>query len=409
MQTKNKEQNLNTGLKIGFLTISAYLVNYVLRNLLSVSTPYMLQGNDYSTEYIGLISSLFFITYALGQLVNGFLGEQINSKYMIGCGLAISGLSTFCFPLFKSEIVGIILFAIMGFGMSMLRGPLMKIISENTLPKAARLICTFFSMVAFAGPFLASALIILFTWDVVFMGMGVFAILYGITTYIIIAIFQRKGTIATTTPQKKEKTSSGIKDLLKVKHFVYYLIMAGLMEVATSSISFWIPTYLTEFLSINPDLSALLFSISSFLRALAPFITLFLFERLRGNDMKINKYSYLISAVGFIIMAFVKLPVLNVFVLIISLIAVSCASSILWSIFIPSLAKTGKTSTANGILDFTGYAVAAVANIFFGNAVGLIGWRGLIFVWSALMAVGVVFSIIESKKFDKKARFKPQQ
>jgi len=398
MELKANSKNVSLGVKIGILTVSAYLANYVLRSLLSTATPYMLQDNYYSKEFIGLISSVCFISYAFGQLLNGFLGERIKPKYMIGIGLCVSGMSAFLFPLFKNEAAAVILFGIMGFGMSMLRGPLMKIISENTAPKAARMICTIFSITAFVGPFIVSALIIVFTWDIVFISTGIFVVLYGIGLYIVIEIFSKKGFIKTWQQPENKKISAEFKELFKVDHFVYYMIVAGLVEISTSSISFWVPTYFTEFLGINPDVSIILSSIISFLRALTPFASLYLFKILNGNDIKINYISYIISAVGFLILAFIKTPWLNILLFILALLAVTCSGNILWSIYIPSLAKTGKTSTANGILDFTGYACAAVANIFFGNAVELIGWRNLIFVWFSIMAVGILLSFAEKKK-----------
>ena len=59
---------------IGGLCALAYLAVYVARNILSAVTPEMIDSGIFTTEAIGTMSSLFFIAYAIGQLINGLLG-----------------------------------------------------------------------------------------------------------------------------------------------------------------------------------------------------------------------------------------------------------------------------------------------------------------------------------------------
>ena len=37
--------------------------------------------NGYTEEYIGKASSLYFIAYAIGQLINGAIGDKVKAKY----------------------------------------------------------------------------------------------------------------------------------------------------------------------------------------------------------------------------------------------------------------------------------------------------------------------------------------
>ena len=125
-----KAGKTGNAVNIGILSVMAYLMNYVLRNLLSVSTPNMLLTGEFTKEYLGLLSSVSFITYAVGQLVNGVLGERVDAKYMISGGMLLSGISAILFPLLPGAAAGVLTFGVLGFAMSMLRGPLMKMITE---------------------------------------------------------------------------------------------------------------------------------------------------------------------------------------------------------------------------------------------------------------------------------------
>lgn len=68
METQQKSM-LRKAISMGFISVFAYIASYYSRSLLSVATPNMLQSGEYTTEFIGLLSSVQFLVYAAGQLV----------------------------------------------------------------------------------------------------------------------------------------------------------------------------------------------------------------------------------------------------------------------------------------------------------------------------------------------------
>ena len=50
-------------------------------------------------------------------------------------------------------------------------------------------------------------------------------------------------------------------------------------------------------------------------------------------------------------------------------------------------------SSATGYLDFMSYMAASVSSIVFADAVSDIGWKWLILIWFALMAIGMIISL----------------
>ena len=85
------DKNTQKAWRIGSFCIATYLASYVTRNILSVSTPEMIKEAFFTKEYTGLLSSICFIFYAVGQLINGFIGDRVHPKYMI-----IMGLRKYC-------------------------------------------------------------------------------------------------------------------------------------------------------------------------------------------------------------------------------------------------------------------------------------------------------------------------
>lgn len=387
------DKNTQKAWRIGSFCIATYLASYVTRNILSVSTPEMIKEAFFTKEYTGLLSSICFIFYAAGQLINGFIGDRVHPKYMIIMGLGISSVSTFVIPIFDNRILHFTAFALIGFGLSMLRGPLMKVISENTAATHARMICTLFSMAGFAGPLIASILSIFFKWRAVFTATGVISVIITVLAVAAITTLEKRGEIKFVP--KYDKGIAGILNVFKLEDFIFYMLISSIGEIAGSSITFWIPTYTTEHLGFSNDAASTIYSVVSFSKLFTPFITLLIYEKLIRNGIKLALVMYVISAVFFIAVRFIAAPVLNVSMLIIAKMAAAAASSIVWSAYIPGLARSGKVSSANGVIDAAGYAMASLANVLFSTFVGRLGWGGIVNMWYIIMLIGAAVSFIK--------------
>jgi len=397
MRIKNKSE-FSKALQIGIACISSYMVSYYMRNILSVSSPEMLSVGLFTKEFLGSLSSIYMLFYATGQLINGVIGDIVKPKLMITGGMLLSGLASIAFAFVNLPLIQLGLFAMIGFSLSMLRGPLVKTISENTQPNFSRVICTFFSFSSFAGPLIASLISMLCDWRKTFMIAGVIAVAIGVFAYWLFTSFERKGRITYTLSKK----SGGFKNIFKVftlRYFSFYLFVVLLAELSSVAINFWVPTYLTEQLSVAENTAKVIYSAMSFIKSFTPFITLFLFAAVfKEKDIKMIRVAFVLGTLFIVGMYFINAPYLNIFCLLLAQIAIGIASSLVWSIYIPSQRESGMVSTINGVLDFSGYLFASVANIIFAHAVGGLGWKGVIFMWAFISTVGVAVSMFIKEK-----------
>lgn len=381
---------------VGVMCITTYLVNYYLRNILSVLTPQLLDTGKFTVEHIGLLSSVYMIFYAAGQLVNGFLGDFLSPKKMVTAGILIAGFACVIFPFIGIEILHILCFAVFGFGLSMVRGPLMKIISENTIPDHARTICVFFSFASFAGPLIASLFAMLNDWHWVFIAAGVVAVFVAFAAYTVLTVMENKKQISYQST--KGKGLSSILSVFKIEKFAFYMVIACLIEIGGASISFWIPTFLTENLLFQKNTANIIFTAISTVRSLMPFVALAIFRATREKDIAMMRVTFSVAAVMFASMLFAPNRWFSLTVLVLALMAMSCSSALLWSIYIPGLGKTGKVSSVNGVLDCIGYIAAAIANMLFAGIMGSIGWNAVFILWSAIGISGVTATLFVNKK-----------
>lgn len=75
-----------------------------------------------------------------------------------------------------------------------------------------------------------------------------------------------------------------------------------------------------------------------------------------------------------------------------AMVANSVVSAQLWSNYIPSLGKTGRVSSVNGILDCTQYIAAGIATSLFTAVSIRFGHSALITAWMVIPLLGVVVS-----------------
>ena len=394
METQQKSM-LRKAISMGFISVFAYIASYYSRSLLSVATPNMLQSGEYTTEFIGLLSSVQFLVYAAGQLVNGLAGDMINPKYMISVGLSVTGVSLVLFPIVPFAWMQLLCFAIIGLALSMLRGPIMKMVSENVNKDYSRIICTFLSAASFTGTLIASALAIVFKWNMMFIVAGIVALLIAAIAFVSLSVFEHKGTFVFHS--SKNAGFGGYLQLFKIENFMFYMVVAGVVEIAGSAIGFWIPTYLSDALLLDTVTTNVLFSVMSILSSLAPFISLFVFKLVKERDIAMMRCGFAIAVVSFVCMIFVPNMWAKIVFLMVAKLSLACCSSVLWSIYIPGMGSTGKVSSINGVINCTGYVSAAVANVVFAKLLGL-SWNGVILVWCGIAAIGLVAAFVVRKK-----------
>lgn len=390
--------DLKKAFTIGFVCVFTYLACYYLRNVLGVFTPQMLETGLFDKNGVALLSSVYMISYAAGQLVNGTLGDYVKPKFMVLTGLTLSGVAMTVFGLNRETFVGIACFVVLGLGLSMLRGPLVKVISENTLPSYARVACVCLSFMSFFGSFVAGLFAIWMKWNTAFVVSG--AISFGMAAFgfIFLTVLEKRGIIKQHEKREGQRAKIDVFGVFKLEKYLVFLLIGMVIEISATSINFWIPTYISEYLGFASNISGVLFSVISFAKAFCLFLTIPVFKMFRENDVKLVRVMFVTSAVLYGVMFFVKNVWLNIIIFIIALMASSIAASTLWSIYIPGLGKSGKVSSASGIMDCTGYIAAAISNVMFAFIMERFGWSGIIITWGAVMSFGVVVTLFANIK-----------
>lgn len=380
-------------LMIGFLCACSYLAVYFARNILSPVTPQMIESG-FSETTIAALSSAYFMTYAIGQLINGAIGDRIKARYMVSVGLVMAGVCNFLVSLF-SDIPAIltVVYAASGFFLAMIYGPMTKVIAENNPPVYATRCSLGYTFASFLGTPLAGVAAALLPWRGVFSSGGVILAIMGTLCFASFLAMEHRGIVRYRPHDPGRERGGSIKALLK-HQFVKYIAVSILTGVIRTSVVFWLPTFINQYLGYSAERSATIFTVATFVIAATPFISIFVYEHLGYHMERTMKIGFSLSALSFLLVFLIQSSVISIVLMVVAIMTANFASSMLWAVYCPSLKGTGMVSFATGFIDFVSYMAAAAANLAFANAVTAIGWGPLILVWAGLSLMGLLVSFV---------------
>ena len=379
---------------IGGMCALSYLAVYIARNMLTATTTQIRQAGAFTDGQLGTLSSVYFITYACGQLVNGMIGDKVKAKYMISFGLILAGICNAAFSaLSHIPLASYIAYGSSGFFLSMIYGPMTKVVAENTEPIYATRCSVAYTFSSLIGTPIAGFVAVLVAWRTAFQVSAASLLIMGALCLLGFMLLEKKGIVQYNNSRIQPPKKGGkIRTLLK-RQILKFTIIAMLTGIVRTAVIFWLPTYLEEYLGFGPDSATMLFTLCTSILSVTSFVAVFSYEALgRNMDRSILIY-FCVSAPAFVAVLLIRQPVVNIIFLILAIMASNCADSLMWSRYCPSLFDTGLTSTATGYLDFISYMAASIASAVFPHAKDYIGWSGLIVVWLCLMLVGVAVSL----------------
>jgi sugar phosphate permease len=387
---------------IGTLCSVSYLAVYFARHILGAVTPQMTEVGGFTEAYIGKLEAAFLLCYALGQLINGAIGDKIKAKYMISAGLFLSGITSFIFTCVSDiPLAATVVYGLTGFFLSMIYGPMTKVVAENTEPLYATRCSLGYTFASFFGTPLAGVAATYLVWSNVFRLSGIVLTAMAILCFVFFIRFERIG-IVKYGQYKAEKSKKGSLKVLIKHQIIKFSLIAILTGIVRTTVMFWFPTYISQYLDIPHEKATMIFTVASFIISSTAFIAIFIYERLKGNMDLTVLIMFSASAIFFSAVYFIKIPTINIVLMVLAIMSASAAATMLYSRYCPSLRDTGMVSGVTGFLDFLSYTAASATSTFFANAISSIGWKNLILIWASLMFVGIIVSL-PYRAFSKKS------
>ena len=118
-------------MRIFFTGWITYMIYYIGRTNISIAKPYLMSEYEITATVMGFVGTTFFLAYAFGQFVNGFLGDKVGARRFITIGLIVSAvLNLFMGVAFDFIWVAFLFWGLNGYFQAMGWAPSVKTIAN---------------------------------------------------------------------------------------------------------------------------------------------------------------------------------------------------------------------------------------------------------------------------------------
>lgn len=401
--TDKKHVNMLT-----WLCVSIYFISYITRiNYAAIISEFVV-AEHISKAIASIAVTGLFITYGLGQLVSGYLGDHLKPKHIIFFGLLLTGIMNILMPLNTNTVYMTVIWCINGFAQAMLWPPMVKILSDYLNGDDYTHACVKVSWGSSFGTIaiylLASLFIAISGWRTIFYFSAAFGIIGAFIWHIYISKLEdyadKSGVEEGNIPMAKTEGNMSFNSSLI---FIIVLIMFGiiLQGVLRDGITTWMPSYIIETFHLNTSIAILtsiilpIFSIISFQ------IATWLYANRFTNELTCAGIIFAVGAVSSFLLAMCSGFNAGVSVFF-SMLITGCMNgvNIILVCMVPKrFEKYGNISTISGILNFATYIGSALSTYGFALLSEKLGWQLTIVSWGIIATLGVIVCFSGMRKW----------
>lgn len=380
-----------------FLCCLVYFISYLTRLNYAACLAEIQRSLQISKGLASLPVTGCFITYGIGQLLCGFLGDKLNPRKMIFAGLSATSLCNLLAALFPRMEVIIALWCLNGFFQSMLWPPLVRIMAESLDAENYQKCCVKVSVAASAGMitvYVLSPICIRFAgWQLAFLLPAVLGIAAALFWSVSINRLRADGTntISALYVEASEEHSVKITRLFWQASLLPILLSIILHGALRDGITTWMPAYITETFGLSTSLSILTTAVLPIFSIFSIMITSALLLKLK-NELFTAALLFAAATLA----CFALLPVYNS-VPILSVALMTWITGCMYGINLMLIshvprhfAKFGRTATISGILNASTYIGSALSTYAFGAVSERFGWLFAIVIWGAVSLFGTL-------------------
>lgn len=396
---------------LSFLCPLIYFASYMTRKNYSIVMADIIISEGITNAEASLAATLSLISYGIGQIISGILGDKFKPQNIILCGLSLTTAMNLLMPLTDDFTLRSIIWFINGFAQSMLWPPLVRIMAETMDHATYNKVCTNVNIAGISGTILlyitSSAIWIrYFNWKYVFFSSAAICAVIAVIWFIGFRkaakgfhLFEKEKKDSDTP--KKENTLSAKKLLLSGFVFIAVAIIA--QGALRDGITDWVPTFIINTFDIKSS-SAILKSV---LIPVFGVISIKLVGIINGrfvkDELKAGGITFSAGLLGCVLLFFIYRENQYVTLILAALITgfMHGVNYFLICIVPARFEKFNAVSTMSGIINSLTYVGSAAATYGFGALSDNFGWNTVLIAWIAVALAGTICCLIAVKPWKK--------
>lgn len=391
-----------------------YMASYIARYGYGAMISEISASLNASKALCGLVSTALFISYGMGQLISGRLGDKYKPYRLIFIGIFSVSVINVCMALVSDVYIMIVLWFINGFFHSLLWPPLVRFMSDMLTEKDYADSVVVVSVGSACGTIIVYLLIPLClrfaSWRAGFNVCGLIGFLASVVWFIYMEYTVKKSGYE-FVPTVSSKTISSHNTAANNISLGYLLMISGVFPmfaaitmqgILRDGVLTWMPDFVSERFNLSGSTSILTAVLLPIFSVISFHLSTYIQSKIK-DELKTAIYFFSVGAVAAIIL----IPVSNIS----SVASVLCMALIVGSMHgvnmmlisrvPPHFAKYGKVSTVSGIVNSFTYIGAAASTYGIALISENFGWTVTLIVWAAIAAAGTLFCCIAHGKWKK--------
>ena len=375
-----------------FLFTLTYMISYMTRiNFGAVITAIVEQTGMTKTMLSAAVTGSA-ITYGLGQILCGYIGDKVSPKRLVFVGLLITVVMNLLIPLCQTHVQMTAVWCVNGLAQACMWPPMVKLMvslfSQSDYGRASTMVSWGSSFGTIIIYLLSPVIIMVSGWRSLFFitgGCGL-AMAFIWLKFCEEPVFEK--------PVKADK--GAVADKKNARFFTPLLvaIMFAIMlqGALRDGVTTWMPSFISETFKLSSEISILsgvclpVFSILSLRLALA------LYEKLPGNPVRCAAIIFALGAVAALILSLVadKSPIGSIGCMALLTGSMHGVNLMLICMVPPFFQRHGNISTVSGVLNSCTYVGSAISTYGIALLSESAGWQTTAFVWFIIAALGAV-------------------
>lgn len=379
--------------RLRLLFMFTYMVSYLTRINYGAVIVEMSDNMGIAASLLSLAVTGSFITYGVGQLISGYLGDRIQPKKMVAIGLVTTVTINILVPLCGNSWLMTALWCVNGFAQSFMWPPIVRLMTslfQTEDYKKASVVVSWGSSFGTIFVYLTSPLWIMISgWRLVFWVSAALGLIMLVLWNCFCPNIQEE------PKEKAEKTQGGMSFLRSP--LIWGIMIAIVLQGALrDGVTTWMPSYISDTFQYSNAASILtgvllpLFAILSFQ------VTLKIYNKKPNAPLLCSGYIFLAGAVAALLLLLFSGKQAIICILCMALLtACMHGVNLILICMLPVFFKdSGNVSTVSGTLNACTYVGSAISTYGIAKIEEIAGWNTTISVWMVIALAGMTFCFV---------------
>lgn len=375
--------------RLTMLFTMLYMISYMTRINYGAIISEMVSAEGIQKAAASLALTASAVTYGVGQILSGFMGDRTEPKKIIFIGLVLTIMMNFTIPFCTTVYAQTAVWGINGLAQAFMWPPLVKINSalftEGEYKKSCVVIAWGSSFGTILVYLIAPLCIFLAGWRSIFF-------LSAAAATVMAAVWLKKCpkigiSDEKRTVEEEPKSTFDIKAVMIIGVIMLAIVLQGILR---DGVMTWVPSYVSETFNLSSK-TAILTSVVLPIFSIATLqIVSVIYRKLVKNELLLAGILFMVGCVTAMTMYFTNGASAGVSVTLAAVLT-GCmhgVNLILICMIPPYFAKYGRISFISGMLNFCTYIGSAVSASGLAAFSEKCGWAETLLLWGGLAFAG---------------------